>query len=356
MRGALLSGDLSKAWPADQLEHLGACPVCGAPDREVLFADLDDASFQVAPGRWTLWRCGDCRAVYLDPRPNLASIGDAYGRYYTHGVPDPKRFVTRRMDLRSALGRGYLNRVYGYRLKAAVSWKIGKRLMSDRERTRLDYMIRHLKAPGARGASLLDVGCSNGGFLALARDLGFRTTGVEPDPKAVEAGRAAGLGILEGGLERPELKVGAFDHVTLSHVLEHLHDPRAALARILDLLKPGGRLWLSQPNLKAAGFARYGRDWRGLEVPRHMTLWEPDGLKTLLAEVGYVGIAQAPADRAAGYYFGQSAAMAEGKDPQTARPSDEKAVRALADAADAAAREDREKGESLTLFAFRPKV
>ena len=342
-------------WPADKLEYLGACPVCGGKERRLRFEGVTDKSFQHAPGRWSLYDCPDCGALYLDPRPSLASIGEAYGRYYTHETPDPKRLPSRRRDPRSRMGAAYLNRTYGYGFSHAFPDFLARALISEREKTRLDYMIRHLPAPSKPGQTLLDVGCSNGGFLVLARDLGYAPTGVEPDPQAVEAGRRAGLDILVGGLEHPDLVPASFDQVTLSHVLEHLHDPKAALVRILALLKPGGRLWLSQPNLGALGLMRFGADWRGLEAPRHMTLFGPHDLVRLVQSLGFVDVQLLPADRAAGYYYSQSACMAQGRDPQTNRPSNASAIEAEAREADRQSRQNPELGESLTLIAFRPQ-
>ena len=73
-------------WPADELEHLGECPVCGGIEREELEAALIDDTFQTAQGEWTLWKCDACHGAYLDPRPDEASIGRAYESYYTHSV------------------------------------------------------------------------------------------------------------------------------------------------------------------------------------------------------------------------------------------------------------------------------
>jgi hypothetical protein len=52
--------------------------------RTLLYAALADDSFRAVPGMWPLWRCAGCDCAYLDPRPDRASIGEAYRRYYTH--------------------------------------------------------------------------------------------------------------------------------------------------------------------------------------------------------------------------------------------------------------------------------
>jgi 2-polyprenyl-3-methyl-5-hydroxy-6-metoxy-1,4-benzoquinol methylase len=47
----------------------------------------------------------------------------------------------------------------------------------------------------------------------------------------------------QGTLDDIDFATERFDNVTLSHVLEHLHSPRALLERCAQLLGPGGRFF-----------------------------------------------------------------------------------------------------------------
>lgn len=341
-------------WPAADLEYLGRCPACGAEGGSVRFARLEDKAFRVAPGRWTLLDCGTCGAAYLDPRPTRASIGRAYAQYYTHGafVVDESHFFWRRRDLRSRLMIAYLNSSFGYRFPNALPFGAAVVRRRPQLRRSIDYSIRHLPAPTGPGAALLDVGCGNGHFVALARSLGFRAIGIEPDPKAVEAGLRNGLDIREGLLPDESLKERGVEHITMSHVLEHLHSPREAIAQCHEMLKPGGRIWISQPNLAAIGLQTFGENWRGLETPRHLSLYDFKSLSRLLAGAGFEDIRLLPAEEAALFYFRQSDAMRRGLDPYTAGEPDPK-VDAAAAAANARARLDPGLSESLTMTARR---
>ncbi len=80
-------------------------------------------------------------------------------------------------------------------------------------------------AHGGVLASLIDLAAD----YAVAARLGYSTKGLEPDEKAVELCRQQGFDVDLGGLPDTGQKGKSFDHVTLSHVLEHLHDPAAAL-------------------------------------------------------------------------------------------------------------------------------
>jgi SAM-dependent methyltransferase len=73
----------------------------------------------------------------------------------------------------------------------------------------------------------------------------------------------------------------------LWHVLEHLDDPAAAIARVASLLAPGGRLLIGVPNL-ASVQASIGRErWYHLDLPRHRTHFTPAGLRALLERHGF---------------------------------------------------------------------
>ena len=339
-------------WPEAGLEHLNACPVCSETARALLFDGLADGLFG-APGLWQIWTCHGCRAAYLDPRPTVSTISLAYQAYYTHAPLHPKRLPTARRGFKALVANGYLNDEFGHDLSYALPKPLAKALCDPGLALKEAYRIRHLPPPRP-GARLLDLGCGNGNFLSVARDLGYQVTGLEPDPKAVEIGRAAGLEIFEGALPSPFLSIASFDQVTASHVIEHLHDPKAALRAIFDLLKPGGRVWISQPNLAALGLARFGKFWRGLEPPRHLTLFDRPGLTRLLEAVGFHQVRLLPADRAAGFYFRQSAALAAGQDPNGGQNTPSPRVDREARIADRKAHRAPELCESLTLLAFRP--
>jgi SAM-dependent methyltransferase len=136
----------------------------------------------------------------------------------------------------------------------------------------------------ARG-TLLDVGAGRGRFVASARAAGWSAEGIEPSARGVEAARSA-YGV---ALERASLgeASGSWDAVSLWHVLEHLDDPSAAIARVAGLVPAGGRLLVGVPNL-ASIQARIGRDrWFHLDLPRHRTHFTPAGLRTLLERHGF---------------------------------------------------------------------
>ncbi len=294
-------------WPEDGLERVTACPACGAGERELLHNGLTDRLFGCAPGTWTLQRCIGCGSAYLDPRPTEDSILLAYSDYYTHddalGRP-----IVRFQGVRDSLANGYLNVRYGTTLRPASRLGPAFAALFPLRRAKSDREVRHLTRPKT-GGTVLDVGCGNGDFLAQAQQAGWRALGVDLDPAAVASCRRAGLSATVGTIETVDLPRGSLDAVTFGDVIEHLHRPRAALARAYELLRPGGFLWLVTPNLSSAGHARFGSGWLGLDPPRHLVVFTRGALDELVAEAGFEIVARPTASFTA-WIYGRSALLA----------------------------------------------
>jgi len=150
------------------------------------------------------------------------------------------------------------------------------------------FSDRGLFANFSKGASVLDVGCGDGAFVRFARDLGYDAYGLEPDEVAARTAERAGAPVLGATIwDLGSDRLQSFDQITMSHVIEHVHEPLRELERCFKLLKPGGRLWLVTPNASSAGLAHFGRHWRGLEVPRHLVLFSPQSLVAAVHRAGF---------------------------------------------------------------------
>lgn len=97
---------------------------------------------------------------------------------------------------------------------------------------------------------LVNVGCGAGLFNRRAYDAGFKVEACEPDPVAHAAAVATappGVVVHLGGLFDSPLEPA--DVVVMHDVLEHIDDDAAAVDRLAQLVKPGGRLVISVPAL-----------------------------------------------------------------------------------------------------------
>lgn len=268
---------------------------------------LTDRVFGAAGGDWRLVRCAGCGAGRLDPRPADSATASLYASYYTHEPPAPNLAPSGvRARTARALRNRYLNAQLGYRLTPA--WPGGATA------GRLLPSLAAVAERGVRGLELrrrvLDVGAGNGLFVAEAAHAGWAAAGIDPDPRAVQAGRAAGLDLTtETVFERLEREPRAYDAVTLSHAIEHVADPVAVLGAVRGLLAPGGSVWIATPNLASTGHRRFGADWLHLDPPRHFVLFDAPALATALARAGFTAVRVLRPTPVAGPSFRISAAL-----------------------------------------------
>lgn len=270
------------SWDSDELERTACCPACGAASKGYRHRLLRDFLENV-PGEWDLQECAECGSLFLDPRPATHAIGKAYVSYYTHRDSAKVYASDNGHSLLWRLANGYVNACYGAQRSPALGAGRWVLPLIPPLRQQLDFFYRDLPR---KSGSLLDVGCGNGVFLLRAHEAGWDVAGIEPDPNAVAAARVSGLDVWNGTLD-DHPQGSAYDVVTASHVLEHVHDPRLFLRQVSARLRTGGTIWLATPNVRSLGHRWYGRSWRGLEPPRHLTIFSARALRSLLEGTGF---------------------------------------------------------------------
>lgn len=281
-----------KYWSRGRLQPVTTCPACGSNMRIGKPLRCYDHRTPLRDDHWSMYRCLACHSLYLDPRPDDQSLPKVYDAYYTH-IPDGEQPATSGLSgLLWRLIHGYLNARFGMARSPALSW--GRWLFGWMRpwRMKLDYYGRHLYTDSfPQRGQLLDVGCGNGAFLARAREMGWRVSGLEPDPKAVETCYSQGLDVLQGELgQSPAQWNENFDVITMSHCIEHVVNPKLDLKLAYRLLRPGGVLWLACPNPRSLGSLFYGRAWRELHPPYHLIIPSLEQLSQMLLESGFIEI------------------------------------------------------------------
>lgn len=205
-------------------------------------------------------RCAACGLVYRNPRERAHVVR----RLYAAEVPS-----------RAAMRALFENQRVAYRAQA-------------RRLTRL------LGRPGTG----LEVGSYVGGFLAAAREAGWRFEGVDINEAVTAFARERGLAVTCGDLQTSRDR-RRFDAVAIWNCFDQLPDPRRAAADARALLREGGLLAVRVPN--GAFYAALRRHLRGpfaglarallahnnlLTFPyRHA--FTPRALRTLLESTGF---------------------------------------------------------------------
>jgi 2-polyprenyl-3-methyl-5-hydroxy-6-metoxy-1,4-benzoquinol methylase len=105
-----------------------------------------------------------------------------------------------------------------------------------------------------RTGRVLEVGCGRGGTLAWLKATGRArwVVGIELFADAAAVARTKLDELHEGDVDQhiDILAPGSFDLILCLDVLEHLVDPWATLRRLQSLLRPGGQLIASLPNIR----------------------------------------------------------------------------------------------------------
>lgn len=262
------------------------CTLCGSAGN-LLYIGLKDSLFGVQ-GDFSYRRCSNlhCGLIWQDPMPVAEDLPKAYVNYYTHAEE-------KKTD--GMLGRRLA------RLPANLLNSLIIRLLGIRKQRRAMRFLGLKELPPGR---MLEIGCGRGERLCLFRDMGWKVTGQDIDSKAVAHVKAArGFDVLCGELTSLGLESEQFDAIVMSHVLEHVPDIRHILSECFRLLKIGGRLIIATPNANSFGHRKFGKNWRGLEPPRHLYIFSKNNLQAVLHQHGFCQISvQANAAGARGIF------------------------------------------------------
>ena len=228
---------------ADLAERI-ACPLCGSAHEERLFTKQG----------FDFVRCSECGLVYVNPQLKESVVLEEYESAETSDLWFDVLMSPRQEEL-------------------------------DREKFLgiLDLLDTH------RGEGrMLDVGCSTGLFLGLARARGWAGVGIELAPRArAYAREERGLEVLDVPLARAGLEAETFDAVALLSVLEHTNDPHEVLRDCARVLRPGGALYVIVPNVESLA-CRVLRDRaRTFDGRNHLVYFSAHTLTRLLESAGF---------------------------------------------------------------------
>lgn len=117
---------------------------------------------------------------------------------------------------------------------------------------------------------------------------GWDVTGLDVSREMIDRIRdELGIRAYVGTLPHLELEPESFDVITMWHSLEHVHEPAPLLREARRLLAPGGKIVIAVPNIDSLPFRWFGKDWFGLELPRHLTHFTPSSLLQMLQRCGF---------------------------------------------------------------------
>jgi 2-polyprenyl-3-methyl-5-hydroxy-6-metoxy-1,4-benzoquinol methylase len=233
------------------METLIHCPICNSDAFKPFLRCRD---FTVSKEEFSIVECDKCGFKFTNPRPGENEIGKYYQseEYISH----------------SNTSKGIVNALYQRVRKHTLRQKL--------------TLVNSLSKKGA----ILDIGCGTGEFLSTCKSDGWKTTGIEPDPKARKfAAEKYGLDVREeAGLKG--LADHSYEVITMWHVLEHVHRLNERVEELKRLKVPGGTIVVAVPNCSSLDANIYGPEWAAYDVPRHLYHFTPKDIETLFGNHG----------------------------------------------------------------------
>jgi 2-polyprenyl-3-methyl-5-hydroxy-6-metoxy-1,4-benzoquinol methylase len=223
------------------------CPCCNFKKNKC-FTSLSVTTL-VGNIKMPLFRCSICKHAWLDTGNSHKIIEDEYSNDYI-----------------------------GHRIDSYFEFQCRKTIINE---------IAPLISPPA---TLLDVGCGNGGFLLAAQELGYNSLGVDISKQAVEivnnrGGKAMEVDFLSYNFDH------SFDVITMWDVVEHLKDPFIFFKRAKQLLNPKGILIIKTPSVGIVPLymAKCNNDLAGalLQAPHHVQYWTQKSIDALFDRSGF---------------------------------------------------------------------
>lgn len=136
--------------------------------------------------------------------------------------------------------------------------------------------------------TVLDYGCSAGGYLKVFSDIGLKSLGLDYDEDYINFGKNCfGLNLQFGGLEK--IYGNSFDLIILNHVLEHISRPEEFINSLKKNLNKNGKLLISVPNYNNF-FYRKNQPISGQFHIAHIFLYSPKTLSNLMSNLGFITI------------------------------------------------------------------
>ena len=192
--------------------------------------------------------CNDCEMISINPHFTEDGLDQFYNHYYE---------------------------------KRVISKELGEQRKEMYIQDR-DWILNHI----SRG-KVLDIGCSGGDFLSTFDSHSWDKYGIDLTDDALDSASGNhGIKTFKGKVW--ETDVGQdYDLVMMRGVIEHFKNPLPAMKKAIEILKPGGLIYLTAtPAGDAFAFNVYRHKWRLFTPLEHIHFFSEKQLNKLFAEFG----------------------------------------------------------------------
>ena len=222
-------------------------------------------------------KCRDCGTLIASPR-------------------EPDEFYLVKNDEKDFYGKKYWLDHFAQETSYEDVFLRARHDLSERCLYWLKTLLYYKSPPG----KFLEIGCAHGALVALTKLAGFESMGLELSPWLVKYfSKAFGIHMMNTRFETADIQSSSLDCIGLFDVLEHFIDPKAAIEKVSNILRPNAIVLIQTPcnrkpdltydELKASNDV-FMEQMNYLK--NHLFLFTESGLTRLLREVGlrYTGV------------------------------------------------------------------
>lgn len=226
------------------------CELCGSIESSLF---LEAGGLDLIPGRsFRLVKCKSCHLIYLDEPIDKDWLSEIDSKEF-HGSTAP-----------------LLSGSYHFIMDILMNMRVKK--------------IDKAK----KGTSIIDVGCGNGMFLMKMFKRGWDCYGLDISPYAFgSAPMKERIRLFCSDIRTADLPENYFDVATFWQSFEHICEPVRVLNKARSILKDGGVLFISAPNIESFEAKISMKRWIGMELPTHLYQYSPKTITLLLEKAGF---------------------------------------------------------------------
>ncbi len=236
------------------------CKLCGY-NLKVIADNLHDNRYGIK-GKYSVGYCFFCEMGETFPKPLFKDIPSVY----EESIGDS--------------GNNRLKIIYRKCKRSLIVTKFSLKL--DRA-----GMFFSLFPSSSKFPKLLDVGCGIGDWLTLFNDMGFDAQGIDLNQRVIDVAAGRGLKVECRRIEELADDGKRFNIVVLSQVLEHVLEPKEVLIKIRKILEPGGKLFVSVPNLNSRWRMIFKKYWINWYMPFHIFHFTKRSILNILIDCGF---------------------------------------------------------------------
>jgi len=208
----------------------------------------DFYKFMFKKDNFSIVRCKKCSLIYVNPRLTQKSLVESYNKNKISPVP-------------------YYKENY------------------EEDKATFEKRIRIIQKYKKSG-KLLDIGCSIGTFLEVAKEYGYDCYGIDLNKQAIAAAKQKGLNVRVANIENNKIN-SKFDIIVMNDLIEHVTDPVKTMQIANKLLKKSGIIFLVTPNGGSIMAKITGKDWVHYKPNEHLSYFSPKTISILLKKAKF---------------------------------------------------------------------